>query len=111
MSGSELGVVFEFGRDFSKYDIGARLLYNLTALYFAVFKRYYICIRQGYIDSAIIHFIGLHLGFTGLFEAFFVPYSVILRNSVQTALFRCSNGRAEGAGGASDQNIFLTPGI
>ena len=40
LSGSELGVVFEFGRDFSKYDIGARLLYNLTELYFAVFKRY-----------------------------------------------------------------------
>ena len=40
LSGSELGVVFEFGCDFSKYDIGARLLYNLTAFYFAVFKRY-----------------------------------------------------------------------
>lgn len=40
LSGSELEVVFELGGDFSKYDIGARLLYNLTALYFAVFKRY-----------------------------------------------------------------------
>ena len=40
LSGSELGSVFEFGRDFSKYDIAVRLLYNLTALYFAVFKRY-----------------------------------------------------------------------
>ena len=40
MSGSELGVFFESGRDFSKYDIGVRLLYDLTALYFTVFKRY-----------------------------------------------------------------------
>ena len=40
LSGSAIEEVVESGSDFSKYDIGARLLYNLTALYFAVFKRY-----------------------------------------------------------------------